>query len=364
MINGKLKGVNMMSFIIFSMISIRLVILPGDIIKYAKNDAWISVLVASAVAYISAFIAYYITSRNPGYNFAQLHTKLLGQFLGKFIMLAMTVYIITVAGMSLRLFSDSMKMFLLDRTPSIVIVGIMLFTCFYCLVKGIKTISIVYDIIFPVVIIIIIIPLMTYKSAELKNLLPIIHNGISPIMKGSLYIIDSSIGCGIISYIMPYFEDSKQTKKWIIIGVTISVITYAVLVTICILVFGAMEVQYLSFPSILLAKTVEFRAEIFERVESFFMASWIPCVFANIISLCIIAILNLKEILSSKKINRIIILVVLSIMMVTFMPKDFVDVYENLLLNSRIAAYINLIYIPIFFIIVVLKERGRKKYEK
>ena len=335
MTSGKLKGINMVSFVVFSMVSIRFIILPGDIIKYAKNDAWISVLVVAVVAYLTGYIAYYIPSKHPGLNFAQIHTKLLGSFFGKLIIAQITIYTIISAGISLRLFSASVKMLLLDRTPGFIIIGLMLFACAYCLIKGIKTVSIAFDMMLPVAFIIMIVTLMTYKNAELKNLLPIAHNGIKPILKGALYSIDPAIGIGIVAYIMPYFENIKETKKWIFIATTIGLTVYMLLIVMCILTFGVIETQYLTFPGILLAKIIEFKAEIFERTESFFMASWIPAVFANSITFYIVSILNLKEIFNTKKTNRIILIITPLIFIASLIPRGIQDVYELLSFNSR-----------------------------
>lgn len=364
MTGGKLKGVNMLSFVVMSMISIRLVSLPGEVIEHAKNDAWISVLITAVVAYLTAYISYYIATEHPGYNFAQVHTKLFGGFIGKLIMMGFTIYVIILAGFSLRLFADTIKMFLLDRTPSVVIIMTTLFACVYCLMKGIKTISIVFDMMFPVVFFIIFIALMTYKNAEINNILPIAYTGIKPIMRGSAHIIDSAVGCSIVSYIMPYFENAKETKKWIFIGVTIAISVYMVLIVMCLLVFGIIEVQYLSFPAILLAKIIEFKAELFERTESFFMAAWIPGIFANIVIICTTAILNLKEIFNTKKTNRIILLIVPFIIISTFIPKNIIDVYDYLELGNKISVYLTLIYFPILFIVVMLNGRRNRRYEK
>lgn len=364
MMNGKLKGINIMSFIVFSMISIRLIVLPADIMKYAENDAWISVLISGVITYLTAYAAYYISSKHPGLNFAQVHTKLFGNLVGKIIITGIAIYAIISAGISLRLFADSIKMFLLDRTPTFIIVGLMVFACAYCMIKGIKTISITFDIIFPVVFIIIIITLMTYKNAELKDLLPIAHSGIKPIIQGSLNAIDPAIGVGIIAYIMPYFEDIKETKKWIFIATTIGLIVYMLLVLMCILTFGSIKTEYLTSPGILLAKVIEFRAEIFERIESLFMAAWIPAIFANIITFCILVVLSLREVFNTKKTNRIILIIAPFILIISLIPRGTQDVYGFLEFNSRIAVVISLIYIPIFFIIVALKGRGKKKYEK
>lgn len=361
-IRGKLKAVNMLSLLILTMLSIRLIILPRDIIEHAKCDAWISIIVVGIISYISAYIFYSISMKYPKLNFAEISTKVLGAFLGKISILIITIYTMTAIGLFLRLFSESIKTFLLEETPSIVVIIVLICACSYCLIKGIKTISIIYDILLPgVLVIIVTILFMTYKNAEFKNLLPCLHNGFRPVISGSLHAIQPALGCGIISYIMPYFEEAKETKKWINVAVAVAIFVYLLLIIMSLAVLDVMEIQQLNFPTISLAKTIDMREEIFERTESFFMAAWIPNAFTTIVTFYIITTLNIKELFNVKKasgINKIILLQTPFFVTIALLPRNVPKLNEYLILSNKVAAYLNLGYLPVFFLIVLMKGKG------
>jgi spore germination protein len=304
MMSGKLKGVNMFSFVILSMTGIRLITIPGDVVKYAKTDAWLSVILLSILAISNGYVFYFIAAKYPGLNFIQINIRVLGKTIGKVVAVIICLYIFITNGLSLRLFSTGIKMYLLDKTPSIVIMLIFISACSYCLIKGIKTTSIVLDIFLPIILLLtIILLLMPYKNADIKNLLPTLHNGLKPVITGSLQMIDPAIGCAIIAYIMPYFENIKETKKWIISGIIVSIIFYLLIISMCIMVVGVKEISYLNYPAIALTKAVELKAEVFERTESLFMATWIPNALTTVIIYYIASTMCIKEIFNTKKIN-------------------------------------------------------------
>lgn len=129
MINGKLKAVNMFSFVFLSMTSIRLITLPGDIVKYAKTDAWLSVLLLGILSIANGYVFYFIAVKHPGLNFVQINIKLLGKVMGKVVALIICIYIFMSVGLSLRLLTNGIKVYLLDKTPSLVIILIFISSC-------------------------------------------------------------------------------------------------------------------------------------------------------------------------------------------------------------------------------------------
>jgi spore germination protein len=363
MINGKLKGVNMFSFVFLAMTSIRLITLPGDIVKYAKTDAWLSVLLIGILSIMNGYVFYFIAAKHPGLNFVQINIKLLGKIMGKVVALIICIYVFMSVGLSLRLLSNGIKVFLLDKTPSLVIILVFISACAYCLIKGIKTISIVFDIFLPIILLFSIVPLfLTYKNADLKNLLPVLHKGFKPVIAGSLQMIDPALGGSIIAYVMPYFENIKETKKWILLGVIVSIVFYFLIVVMSIMVLGVKEIEYLNYPTITLAKAVELKAEVFERTESFFMATWIPKALTTMVIYYIASTMCIKEIFNTGKTNIVILAQLTAFVIIALIPDNIVQLYDYLKINNMLAIFLDLIYVPIFLFIVILKDRGEKSH--
>jgi hypothetical protein len=55
---GKLKSINMFSILVQGLIGIRILTLPRDVIKYAKSDSWISMIIMYGITLLTAYTFY------------------------------------------------------------------------------------------------------------------------------------------------------------------------------------------------------------------------------------------------------------------------------------------------------------------
>jgi spore germination protein len=363
----KLKGISMVSIIIHAMIGIRIVTLPRDVAKYAKNDAWISMIIMYFIILATACAFYWIGLQYPGLNFSQINEVVLGKIIAKLIMIVIEIYVISSIGLSLRVFAESIRLFLLDRTPINLIMIIMIVTVILCLMSGIKTVSIVFDLLLPVLLFFIIFLVsLPITAADPKNLLPVLHKGIKPVLRGAMEIVDPVLACGIIGYVLPYFEPTKKKSmvKYIFYSITITSFVYLATLLLVIMIFGVNEVQFLMFPTITIHKAIAMQTQVFERAEAVFMTAWIPTTFTTLCSYYLAAVLNTKVLFNTKKDNIIFYILLVIVMYIANMPKDMAEMFKYLQYNAVLAQILNLIYMPVFTIIVIYKVKRGKKYGK
>jgi spore germination protein (amino acid permease) len=349
------------------MIGIRIVTLPRDVARYAKNDAWISMIIVYFVTLATAYAFYWIALQYPGLNFSQINEVVLGKVLGKVIMVAIGVYTISSVGLSLRVFAESIRIFLLDRTPLNLIMIIMILTVVLCLRSGIKTTSILFDILLPILLFFIaFLVILPITAADPKNILPVLHNGIKPVLRGAREIVDPVIACGIIGYVLPYFEQTKKESmiKYIFFSITLTSAIYLATLLLVIMIFGVNETQNLMFPTITIHKAIALQTQVFERAEAIFMTAWIPTTFTTLCCYYLVAVLNTKSLLNIKKDNLIFYILIVSTMFIANIPKDMAEMFRYLEYNAILAQILNLIYIPIFTFIVIYKVKRGKKYGK
>jgi spore germination protein len=361
----KLKGISIVSIIINSMIGIKLVTIPRDVSKYAKNDTWISMILVYFIILATAYAFYWIGLQYPGLNFSQINEVVLGKVVGKIIMLAIALYTISSIGLSLRLFAESVRIFLLDTTPINLVMIIMILTVVLCLRSGIKTTSILFDMLLPVVLFFIIFLLILPISAtDTKNLLPVLHHGIMPVLRGSMELIDPVISCGIIGYVLPYIEPTKKKRmiKYIFIAITIIAFIYFAILLLVLMVFGVNEIEYLMFPSITMYKSISMQTQIFERAEAIFMTVWIPITFTTLCAYYLVAVLNTKALFNTKKDNIIFYILIVVTIFIANMPKDMPELFKYFKYNGILTQILNLIYMPIFTFIVIYKVKRGKKF--
>lgn len=361
---GKLKSKNMFSILVQGLIGIRILTLPRDVIRYAKSDAWLSMIIMYGITLATAYTFYWISTKYEGLDIAQINNVVFGKFFGRIMLIPITIYGILTVGLSLRLFAYSIKIFLLDKTPVIVIISLVLISCLYCIRKDMKTISIVMDILLPFVIIsCMLLVILPITSADPRNLLPVLHRGIKPVIMGTLQIVDPILPCAIIAFIIPYFEETKSIKKYIFWAITVTSFIYLSIIVICLMTFGTTEINYILFPTLTLTKTIESRSLILERAESLFMISWIPITFTTILINYIACTLTLKALLNAKKDTLIIYGQLPVFLAVALFPQNIVEVSKYLDYNSILALSMNFLYLPFFTSVVYFKNRRKNKNE-
>lgn len=361
---GKLKSKNMFSILVQALIGVRILTLPGDVIRYAKSDSWLSMIIVYITTLATAYSFYWISTKYRGLDLAQIHTRVFGKFFGRILLIPTVIYTTLMVGLSVRLFSYSIKTFLLDKTPVVVIIGLMLISCLYCLGKDIRTISIVMDVLLPFILasclLLVILPV---GSAEPGNILPVLHRGIKPVIRGAIQIIDPVMPTALVSFIMPYLEETKSVKKYIFWAVSVAAIIYLAIILICLMVFGSEEINYILFPTLIITKTIEAKSIVFERAESLFMITWIPITFSSVLLNYFASTLIIKTFLNAKR-DKLIMYGQLPVLIaVALFPKNIVELLKYLSYSGVLARILNFIYHPIFTLIVYLKNRRKNKNE-
>ncbi|SET42244.1 spore germination protein (amino acid permease) [Natronincola peptidivorans] len=357
----QLDSINMLAFVIHGMVGVRLLTLPRDIVQYAENDGWMSVILATILAFLTGFAFYWLGTIYPKLNISQIAEVVLGKVFGKMIMMGIALYVGLSISMSLRSFADNIKLFLLDTTPLWVIITLMLLISFYCVSQGVKAIAIVLDIILPFTLVFVaLLILLALTNADTKNLMPVFYGGPKPVFRGFLEIVHPFLGVGTIGYIMPYFQIKKAVKKWITIGILIVGVVYMAIVLMCIMVFGSREIQELLFPTLSLSKTIQLQVEMFERAESLFMAVWIPITFTTIVTYFFSSFLNMKALLNTKREKMVLYGHLPILFIAALIPQNTVEVHYYLMLTNELAKILSFAALPLIVIATFIKERRRR----
>ena len=105
------------SLILMTLIGVRLLSLASEVAQVAKEDAWITTLVAGLLATGAAYIYARYSLRFPKQIFTETLHDVFGRPLGHVMNAILTVWLIAMAGLTLREFSATIRITILDRTP-------------------------------------------------------------------------------------------------------------------------------------------------------------------------------------------------------------------------------------------------------
>ncbi len=282
-------------------LGIDILIVQRDMVGVAGQDAWISLILGGMTAMILGSVCYYLAHLYPEMDLPQILLHIFGDFFGRIILLPFIVYDVLYLGMSLRIFAQALKMFLLSATPMLPIVVLILLAAGYAVCKGVFAIGGIMDIIFPLCAVTILgILLMPMNQIHLSNLKPILYKNTGNVVKGILTGYQQFTGYGTIAYFYCYTQKTKGTFKWYLAGLGIPIFLYIALTLITIMVFGPTDIGYLTYPTLTLAKSIEIPGTFLERAESFAAILWINIVFVSVALLLFRTKRNFLELLHMK----------------------------------------------------------------
>lgn len=208
----------------------------------AKQDAWIVVLFSMLVGFVLLWLYTEIHNSFPKENIAGITTSLLGRLIGFPLAFIYALFFIFNATRNTSEFGDLINMTFLVDTPRIVIIVIFLATIIYMLFLRIETLARLTEIIMPIIVLLIIsIYLMAIASGivDLKQLTPILPDGIMPVLKASYpVVINFPFGeTFILMQLWQFVEPKEDIRKTTFIALSISgiLLTFSLIMIISVL---------------------------------------------------------------------------------------------------------------------------------
>lgn len=164
-----------------------------SVAKDAKQDAWIAIILAGIGSMlVFCFIYYQLFRVNKTLSLIELFETTLGKILGRILLFLYLGYFCFITFFILRDVYEMVNLYVLLKTPRIVIIVVVLLLVYYTIWHGIECISRTSEIyaistIFSILIIFV----MVYFSniMDFRRLLPILEEGIKPVIKVSLPLI-------------------------------------------------------------------------------------------------------------------------------------------------------------------------------
>ncbi|MFJ8256403.1 GerAB/ArcD/ProY family transporter [Peribacillus asahii] len=119
-----------MAFMMFpTIIATAILGVPSITAKYAKNDLWLSPILASLIGYMTVYIAYKLHRLYPKQTVIQFSEQIIGRFAGKIIGFLFLFFYIQGAGLIVRQYAEFVVDSFLVNTPISVIMASMVFLC-------------------------------------------------------------------------------------------------------------------------------------------------------------------------------------------------------------------------------------------
>jgi len=257
--------------------------LPAIAAAQARQDAWLSPVVATAVGMGLAWIYTALAGRFPGKSLIRLAPEAAGWLPGKLVGVLYLWWWLHLNAIIIREFAEFMTTAVAPTTPISVFVLVTLAVCAYAVRHGIEVLGRANEIILMIMIIsLLTLMLLVTNKMQLTNLMPFLGDGMGPVLKGA-FSPTSWMGEVVtaLMIIFPFLAKPKQARPvamggLAVTGVVLTLTTFTILAAL-----GSHLTITSKFPTVIVARIIEL-GSFAERMEPIFLAIWVSGNFVKI----------------------------------------------------------------------------------
>lgn len=234
----------------------------------AKHDVWIAILSAMLMAVPVFFIYARLITIFPGKSLFELLVYIYGNILGKIIALPFIWYAIHMGSLVIRNFTEFIKIVTLVNTPQYIISALMIILCIWAVKAGIEVIGRWSSIIIPVVIVtILFVTFLFVPVIDIKNIKPILYDGLKPILKSAFIIVTFPFAETIVfTTILNNLKTNSSPYKVYYLSLLIGGLIILLVTVRSLLSLGVENILILYFPSYASVRLINI-GEFLQRIE-------------------------------------------------------------------------------------------------
>lgn len=278
---GRISALQMSMMIYPTIVATAILSVPSVTARYAKNDLWLSPIVASILGFMTVYIAYKLYQLYPKQTLIQYSEKIIGRFGGKFLATLFLFFYIQITGQITRAYAEFVVGSFLFHTPISIVMSSMIFLSALILGGGLEVLGRAAQLFFPIFVFpLIFLIILIFPDFEFKNIFPILAEGVKPPLKGAIVPSVWFSEFFLISFLLPYVSDSKNIKKYAMITVLAVMMTLVMVNLIVYSVLGQTTASRF-YPLMQIARYISI-ADFFEHLESVVMAIWVVGAFIKI----------------------------------------------------------------------------------
>lgn len=285
----------------------------------AKQDAWIVILLALLIGLGFAWIYTELQGAFPDKNYVEMIFTILGKRLGIPLALLYVLDCLWHVARNVREFGELTVMTILPKTPMWIIIFLFIAVGVYTLSKGVEVLARASEIIMPIILLfMLIVYVLIYMSGNIdfRNMMPILGNGIKPIIKTLPSVVMFPFG-EIFIFLMywHYVNEKSAVRKTVMKALFWSGILLCLSLIIDISVLGAKYTSISTIPMVATMKLVNI-GDVINRIDAIgiiiiiFGGFFKMCIYLNAIIMILTTVFKIK--------NYKIVLILFSVFLLWF----------------------------------------------
>ncbi|RQD76840.1 MAG: spore gernimation protein [Candidatus Syntrophonatronum acetioxidans] len=264
-----------------TILATAILFLPAITTEQAREDAWISTLIALVNGLLISLLVITLMKRFPRQTIIQYSEVILGKVLGKVIGLGYIWFFLHTNAIIVREFGAFMATAFMPNTPLIIFNGLIVVLAILVVRSGLEPLARLNEWIFIVTgFFFVVIAMFVISEMNLENLRPFLERGIMPSLKGAITPTSWFGEIIILAMIFPFLSRPQKGYR---IGAGAVLIAGAFLFTgllQAVSIFGPELVKRFDFPILEVVRLISL-GDFFERIDALVMAIWVGGVFVK-----------------------------------------------------------------------------------
>lgn len=270
--NNDITSNQLMTILIGTMLGIGILSLPGDLVKTAQQDAWISAALGAVYPGCMVILFMLIYKKRPKKNILLISTEIFGKFLGNLLNVIFILSFLVYAVLIISGIKNILYTFIVAFLTPFKILIVIVFSAVYTGAKELKVLGRINEIVLFLTFGLILMSFIALFKGSYLNICPIGQSGMLNIVKAS---IDSAYAFGdieILFLIYPNVTDTGGIKASVIKSVIITMLIYVWTVFITIYFAGIDFIPHSIWPFLLVTKAIE--VPVINNLRFVFMIFW------------------------------------------------------------------------------------------
>jgi spore germination protein KB len=299
---GKISTRQLTILVMFLTIGDSILVIPPSTTYYARQNAWLSALIGMTVGLIALYMYSKFAQLYPKLTLIQAIQKACGKWIGTILSLLTLMYFLIVTVGSMRELGEFVTSEILLRTPIPAILILFMVIVIMATRLGIEVIGRATEIFTPMIIILfLILTVAIIPQMEPVRLLPILEDGIKPVLRGSISITAYTFLEPVVFLMfLPYVNQQQKITKGLLWGCFLGGIIIFLTVAVSILVLGPDLTTRDIYPSYNIARRISVGG-FFERVEAMIALLWMLTLFIEVTLYFYAFVLGLAQLLKLKE---------------------------------------------------------------
>lgn len=269
--------------LVITIAEINFLAVPRSLAEVAGRDAWISTILGFVLAALVFWLMYEISRRFPDKTLVEIAQHVLGKPLGIAVILFFIAFWLARAGWLLEVQSHMFTRRLLPETPKLILSGYMLLLSAYLARHGIEPMARLFITFFGSFVIVAgVVFLLGLRELEPGRILPVLSNGVVPVLKGAWLAFTPAQGLEMILMLGPLLTRFRGALAAGLTGVGIVGVTAVTLVTLLIMAFGPDIVAEIVWGALVFVEQIQLPGFSGFRLDPLFIALWSLCIFGTV----------------------------------------------------------------------------------